>query len=100
LVRIRDADDVRKRWKKGDTQPWAHSDWDELIRDTAAEAKLPLGVCLYTLRHSFICQALQDGLPVSDVGKYVGTSAQMIEKNYHHLIHSHVRARLVKVVMA
>lgn len=85
---------------RDDGKPWAHSDWDELVRTAAEKAKLPAGVCLYTLRHSFITQALQDGLPVSDVGKYVGTSAQMIEKNYHHLIHSHVRARLIKVVMA
>ena len=33
--------------------PWAHSDWDELIRDAAEKAGLPKGVCLYTLRHSF-----------------------------------------------
>jgi integrase len=102
LVRIRDADDVRnrKRWKKGDTQPWAHSDWDELVRDAAAEAKLPLGVCLYTLRHSYITTALQSGMSVSDVGLVVGTSAAMIQKHYHHLVDSHVRARLAKVVMA
>ena len=37
---------------RDDGKPWAHSDWDELVRAAAKEAKLPAGVCLYTLRHS------------------------------------------------
>jgi integrase len=84
---------------RDDGKVWAHSDWDELVRDAATKAKLPAGVCLYTLRHSYITTALQGGLPVSDVGHLVGTSAAMIQKFYHHFIHDHVRERLAKVVM-
>jgi len=37
---------------RDDGKPWAHSDWDQLVREAAAEAELPAGTCLYTLRHS------------------------------------------------
>ncbi len=52
---------------RDDGKPWSHSDWDELVREAAAKAKLPLGVCLYTLRHSWITSALQGGLATLDV---------------------------------
>jgi integrase len=85
---------------RDDGKKWNHSDWDELIRAAAAKAELPAGVCLYTLRHSFITTALQGGLAVSDVSLLVGTSAAMLQRHYHHLIDSHVRAQLANVVMA
>jgi integrase len=84
---------------RDDGKPWAHSDWDELVRDAAKSAKLPPGVCLYTLRHSFITQAIQDGLSILDVARLCGTSVMMIEKHYGHLVHSVARERLAKVVM-
>jgi integrase len=80
-------------------QPWKHSDWDGLVRDAAAAAKLPAGVCLYTLRHSWITMALQGGLATLDVARLVGTSVMMIEKHYGHLVASAARARLAKVAM-
>jgi len=47
---------------RDDGQAWAHSDWDEPVREAAKRAALPAdaytGVCLYTLRHSFITHAL------------------------------------------
>jgi integrase len=84
---------------RDDGKPWAHSDWDELVRGAAAAAELPAGTCLYTLRHSFITQAIQDGLSILDVARLVGTSVAMIEKHYGHLVHSVARERLAKVVM-
>jgi integrase len=84
---------------RDDGKPWLHSGWDQLVRDAAKAAKLPIGCCLYTLRHSYITTALQSGMSVSDVGFLVGTSAQMIQKNYYHVIDSHVRAQLPAVVM-
>jgi integrase len=84
---------------RGDGKPWAHSDWDELVRDAAKAAELPEKTCLYTLRHSFITQAIQDGLSILDVARLVGTSVMMIEKHYGHLVHTVARERLAKVVM-
>ena len=77
--------------------PWAHSDWDELIREAAARAGLPRLTCLYTLRHSFITQALLDGMSTLEVARLVGTSLEMIDKHYGHLVFSAAQARLAKV---
>jgi integrase len=77
-----------------DGKPWQHSDWDELVRDAAKRAGLPEGVCLYTLRHSFITQVLTDGMSTLDVARITGTSLAMIEKHYGHLVMDAARARL------
>jgi integrase len=80
-------------------KPWAHSDWDDLIAEAAQLAGLPKGTCLYTLRHSFVTEALLGGLPTLEVARLVGTSVQMIEKHYGHLVASAARARLATVQM-
>lgn len=82
---------------RDDGKAWAHSDWDELVREAAVAAKLPSGTCLYTLRHSFITQALTDGMATLDVARLVGTSIGMIEKHYGHLVASAARERLAQV---
>jgi len=82
-----------------DGKPWAHSDWDELVRDAAKTAKLPKGTCLYTLRHSFITQAITDGMTTLDVARLCGTSVGMIEKHYGHLVADAARERLAAVKM-
>jgi integrase len=84
---------------RDDGKPWAHSDWDGLVRDAAAKAKLPKGTCLYTLRHSFITQAITDGITTLDVARLCGTSVGMIEKHYGHLVASSARQRLAGVMM-
>ncbi len=84
---------------RDDGKPWAHSDWDELVREAARAAQLPAGTCLYTLRHSFITQALLDGMSTLEVSRIVGTSLAMIEKHYGHLVESTARERLAKVQM-
>jgi integrase len=82
---------------RDDGKPWAHSDWDHLVKAAAANANLPAEVCLYTLRHSFITQALLDGMSTLEVAKIVGTSLAMIEKHYGHLVHATAHDRLAKV---
>jgi integrase len=84
---------------RDDGKPWAHSDWDEYVKDAAARAELPPATCLYTLRHSFITQALLDGVSTLEVSKIVGTSLAMIEKHYGHLVQDTARERLAKVQM-
>lgn len=75
----------------------AHSDWDGLVRTAAEKAGLPAGVCLYTLRHSFITQALMDGMSTLDVARITGASLAMIEKHYGHLVMREARERLDQV---
>jgi integrase len=84
---------------RDDGKPWAHSDWDELVRDAAKAAGLPVGTCLYTLRHSWITAALTEGMSALMVAKLVGTSLAMIDRNYGHLAQGAARERLAKVVM-
>jgi hypothetical protein len=84
---------------RDDGLPWAHSDWDRLVRDAAREADLPSGTHLYALRHSFISQYLNDGLNTLDVARLCGTSLQMIEKNYGQVSQAALRERMAKVAM-
>jgi integrase len=84
---------------RDDCKPWGHSDWDERVRAAAEKAKLPKGVCLYTLRHSFITQAITDGMTTLDVARLCGTSVGMIEKHYGHLVADAARKRLAAVTM-
>lgn len=84
---------------RDDGKPWAHSDWDQLVRDAATKAELPAGVCLYTLRHSFITTALTAGMTTLDVARLTGTSVMMVEKHYGHLIADAARERLAKVML-
>jgi integrase len=83
---------------RDDGKHWAPSDWDGLVREAATAAKLPAGVCLYTLRHSFITEVLKEGtLDLLSCARFVGTSATMIEKHYGHLVAHHARDRLALV---
>jgi site-specific recombinase XerD len=82
---------------RDDGQPWGHSDWDDSIRAAAAKAGCPAGTVLYTLRHSFITQALLSGMPTLEVAKLVGTSLKMIEQHYGHLVMEAALERLAKV---
>ena len=52
------------------------------MKEAASKAQLPSGTCLYTLRHSFITQALLDGVSTLEVSRIAGTSLAMIEKHY------------------
>jgi integrase len=56
-------------------------------------------VCLYTLRHSFVTQAITDGMTTLDVARLCGTSVGMIEKHYGHLVADAARKRLAAVTM-
>jgi integrase len=85
---------------RDDGKPWGHSDWDELVRDATAAAKLPDGACLYTLRHSWITQAITDGMSPLEVARLVGTSLRMIDSNYGHLALATTHERLAKLTMA
>jgi len=84
---------------RDDGKPWAHSDWDKILREAANRAGLPAGTCLYTLRHSFITAAITEGMATLDVARLVGTSITMIDKHYGHLVHSAARERLARVAI-
>lgn len=72
-----------------DGSQWCKNAWVQLIRRTAAAAGLPSGTCLYSLRHSGITDALAAGVDALTVARMAGTSLQMIERHYGHLLHKH-----------
>ena len=84
---------------RDDGKSWQRSDWYQLVRDAASKAKLPGGVVLYTLRHSWITEALLAGMPTLEVARLTGTSLQMIERHYGHLVAEAARERLAAVEM-
>jgi integrase len=80
-----------KQWDR-----WA---WNEAVHEAAKVAGLPDGVVLYTLRHSFITEAITAGMSLLDVARLVGTSLAMIDKHYGHLVQDAARKRLAALSM-
>lgn len=73
---------------------WTPADWSEAVRAAAEAAGLPSGVCMYTLRHCWITDAIVGGMDPLTVARLVGTSLEMIQKHYGHLVHSAAREKL------
>jgi len=65
---------------------WDKNSWKIPIAEAANAAKLPPNVCAYTLRHSTITDLVASGLPLLTIAQISGTSAEMIEKHYGHLV--------------
>lgn len=82
---------------RDDGLPWQHSDQDELMREAVKKAKLPHGTVFYTLRHTFIANALTGGVDIHAVAKLCGTSVRMIELHYGKLLHADAREKLNKI---
>ncbi len=72
-----------------DGSHWHEERWKQPIKKAAAAAKLPVGVCAYTLRHSVITDMLAGGMDSLTVARIAGTSLAMIEKHYGHLLRDH-----------
>jgi integrase len=85
---------------RDDGKQWQHSDWDDLVRGAAKAAELPPETVLYTLRHSWITEALMGGLSTLEVSKITGTSLVMIQQHYGHLVSSSASERLAKLNLA
>ena len=98
LVKGRTADEPlllapgAKRWEDGDqTKPMR----EVLVKSEIVTSGEVLDAmprterpCFYSLRHSFISRALENGMPLFLVAENVGTSVAMIEKNYGKFLHA------------
>jgi integrase len=84
---------------RDDGLPWKHRKWAGAVREAARRAKLPAGVCLYVLRHSWITEAILAGMSTLEVSKLTGTSLPMIEKHYGHLAVEAARERLAQITL-
>jgi site-specific recombinase XerD len=65
---------------------WDKNSWKVPIAKAVRAATLPLNATAYTLRHSTITDLVTGGLPLLTIAQISGTSAEMIEKHYGHLI--------------
>lgn len=73
---------------------WTADAWGDAVREAVAAAKLPLQTVLYTLRHSWITDAIVGGMDLLTVSKLTGTSLVMIERHYGHLAQAATRDKL------
>ncbi len=67
-------------------KPWDRHTWKKPIHAAAKKAGLPKDTTAYTLRHSTITDLVMAGLPLLTIAQISGTSAEMIERHYGHLI--------------
>lgn len=78
-------------------EPWTPQAWALPVKAAAAKAKLPPETVLYTLRHSWITDAAVGGMDLMTVAKLTGTSIEMIDKNYGHLVEGVAGDKLAKL---
>jgi integrase len=78
---------------------WLAWDWGWEIKRATRILKLPKGTCMYTFRHCFITDQLNEGnWSALEVAKYCGTSLQMINDHYGHLTNK-IKDKLGRVAM-
>lgn len=78
-------------------EPWTSLAWAPLVKAAAAKAELPTDTVAYTLRHSWITDAILAGMDLLTVARLTGTSLAMIEKHYGHLVQNEARDKLALV---
>lgn len=81
-------------------QPWTAQRWAYQVKAAVAKAGLPADVVAYSLRHSWITDAILGGMDVVTVSKLTGTSLEMINKTYGHLVQGAARDKLAGIVFA
>lgn len=65
---------------------WDKNSWKLPIAAAVAASGLPSDASAYTLRHSTITDLVTAGLPLLTIAQISGTSAEMIERHYGHLV--------------
>jgi integrase len=80
----RDTDDFL--FTRGDGRRWKKSDQTRPIKDALRTAGLSTDGSLYALRHTYISQAIEGGVPLNIIAENCGTSIRMIEKTYAKIL--------------
>jgi site-specific recombinase XerD len=65
---------------------WDKETWKGPIREAVIAAGLPSEATAYTLRHSTITDLVVAGAPLLTIAQISGTSVEMIERHYGHLV--------------
>lgn len=81
-------------------RPWDRHAWKGPIKDAVVVAKLPCQTTAYALRHSTITDLIAlHKLDTLTVAQLSGTSLQMIEKHYGHLLRDHAANALASLAI-
>jgi site-specific recombinase XerD len=81
-------------WREGPTaqarlaraeEPMSHSSVQHCLRLAVAEAQLPKGTCVHTLRHSYATHLLEEGVSIRLISAYLGHSSLETTLIYTHL---------------
>lgn len=78
---------------------WNKDAWKKPIKIAIRNAGLPNGATAYTLRHSVITDLIRAGLPILTVAQLSGTSVNMIERHYGHLVRNDAEQALEGLVL-
>lgn len=76
-----------------DLHNWRNREW----RPAIDAAGLDTALHTYSMRHTYPAFALDAGVSIFELARLMGTSVEMIDRTYGHLVrgsHDHVRAKL------
>jgi hypothetical protein len=60
---------------------WQAVNWGKLFREARELAKMPDAV-MYCMRHTYISEAIAQGMNANTVANQTGTSVEIIQSNY------------------
>ena len=84
---------------RADGKQWTRFDWRDGIQEARTNARLGDEVVAYSLRHTAITELVVSGIDVLSVARVAGTSIEMIQRYYGHLMSEKVAKQLAKVAM-
>ena len=84
---------------RDDGQAWTRYFWRDAVQVAREAAGLPDDVVLYSLRHCAISEMLVGGIDPMTVARIAGTSVNMIQRHYGHLMRDAVVAKLGLIKM-
>ena len=85
---------------RADGEAWNKDSWKYGVKDAVIAAELPIAATAYALRHSVITDLVAlHKLDTLTVAQLSGTSLQMIEKHYGHLLREHAATALASLTL-
>lgn len=80
-----------------DGRPWTSQAWAYQVKAAVAKAELPAGTVAYALRHAWVTDAIVGGMDPVTVARLTGTSLEMINRTYGHLVEAAARNKLAEL---
>jgi site-specific recombinase XerD len=84
LVKDRSPDEFLFTRPNGER--WKESNQHLPFKKALERASLPTDGSIYAMRHSAISRMIEAGIPISIVAENAGTSVQLVEKTYSHIL--------------